>query len=111
MIVPAVMIKSACRGVARKTSEPKREISNFDIPDDIISMAQQLVPKVSGQTELERARLAIGEMIAERASVKASTVVNVTVSLSSSDTGNEICDVLIPCGSFVMMWSQFVLEK
>src|SRR5271156_6604435 len=60
VIVPAVIIKSACRGVALKTSEPKREISNLDMPTCIISIAQQEVPKVSGQTELERAKLAIG---------------------------------------------------
>src|SRR5579883_3068247 len=69
VMVPAVMIKSAWRGVARKTSEPKREISKADMPTDIISMAQHEVPKVKGHTELERAQLAIGSTTLLSASI------------------------------------------
>src|ERR1700693_2568906 len=61
VIVPAVIIKSACLGVPRNTSEPKREMSNFDMPTLIISIAQHDVPKVKGQTELALARLSKGE--------------------------------------------------
>src|SRR6266568_5107564 len=56
-IVPAMMITSACRGVARATSKPKREKSYFADATDIISMPQQLVANVSGHKELERAQL------------------------------------------------------
>src|SRR5690606_27570437 len=58
-IVPAMMITSACRGVARATSKPKREKSYLAEATLIISIPQQLVAKVSGHKELERAQLII----------------------------------------------------
>jgi len=58
-MVPAMMITSACRGVARATSKPKREKSYLAEATDIISIPQQLVAKVSGQSELARAQLMI----------------------------------------------------
>src|SRR3954468_22804213 len=58
-IVPAIMITSACRGVARATSKPKREKSYFADATDIISIPQQLVANVRGHKELERAQLII----------------------------------------------------
>src|SRR6476661_9837239 len=48
---------SACRGVALATSNPKRDQSYLADAVDIISMAQQLVPKTRGQRELARAQL------------------------------------------------------
>src|SRR4029077_16784061 len=54
---PAMMIKSDCRGDGRKTSAPKRAMSNRDAPIDIISMAQQAKPKVKGQMEFLRIQL------------------------------------------------------
>src|SRR5687768_11696283 len=48
---------SACRGVALATSKPKRDQSYLADAVDIISMAQQLVPKTSGQREFDRAQL------------------------------------------------------
>src|SRR3954471_7092078 len=56
-MVPAIIITSAWRGVARATSKPKREKSYFEEATDIISIPQQLVAKVSGHKELERAQL------------------------------------------------------
>src|SRR5215203_1824044 len=56
-MVPAIMITSAWRGVARVTSKPKREKSYLAEAVDIISMAQQLVPNTSGHSELLRAQL------------------------------------------------------
>jgi len=50
--VPETMRRSAWRGDGRKTSEPKRAMSNFAIDAAIISIAQQARPKFSGQTEL-----------------------------------------------------------
>ena len=47
-MVPAMMITSACRGVALATSNPNLEQSYFAEAVDIISMAQQLVANVSG---------------------------------------------------------------
>src|SRR6266496_6757220 len=55
-MVPAIIITSAWRGVARATSHPKRLQSYFAPAVLIISMAQQLVPKTKGHNELERAQ-------------------------------------------------------
>src|ERR1051326_4879972 len=53
-MVPAEMITSAWRGVARATSNPNRDQSYFAEAAAIISMAQQLVPKTKGHNEFER---------------------------------------------------------
>jgi hypothetical protein len=42
---------SLCRAEGRKTSAPKRDISNLAQPVAIISMAQQAIPKVRGHKE------------------------------------------------------------
>src|ERR1700722_3270827 len=55
--VPATIIKSACRGERRKTSAPNRAISNLEVVEAIISIAQQARPKVKGQIALLRAQL------------------------------------------------------
>src|SRR5215470_6385842 len=54
---PAMMIRSDWRGEGRKTSAPKRAMSNRDAPIDIISIAQQASPKVIGQMEFLRIQL------------------------------------------------------
>src|SRR5210317_805133 len=54
--VPAITIRSAWRGEARK-STPKRSRSKRAAPVAIISIAQQARPKVSGQRDLERDQL------------------------------------------------------
>src|SRR3954468_15857510 len=54
--VPDTIITSACLGEGRNTSDPKREMSQRAVPTAIISMAQQASPKVSGQSEFERAQ-------------------------------------------------------
>ena len=54
---PETIITSACRGLARKTSEPKRARSLRAEVAFIISMAQQARPKVAGQSEDLRAQL------------------------------------------------------
>src|SRR5215472_10519599 len=51
---PATIIRSAWRGLARKTSAPKREMSQREALADIISIAQQARPNVAGQSELLR---------------------------------------------------------
>src|SRR5216684_2554636 len=53
---PATIIRSAWRGEGRKTSEPNRATSKRAADMDIISMAQQASPKLSGQMELLRAQ-------------------------------------------------------
>ena len=55
--LPAITIKSDCRGEGRKTSAPNLAISNLDAPIDIISIAQQARPNVIGQIELLRTQL------------------------------------------------------
>src|SRR5215213_6426142 len=54
---PETIITSACRGLARNTSEPKRARSFRDEVAFIISIAQQARPKVAGQSEDLRAQL------------------------------------------------------
>src|ERR1035438_7939694 len=49
--VPATIIRSDWRGLGRKTSAPKRAISNREVDDAIISIAQQARPKVSGHND------------------------------------------------------------
>ena len=50
--VPDTIIRSACRGDGRNTSAPNRAISNREVVDAIISIAQQASPNVSGHSEL-----------------------------------------------------------
>src|SRR5438874_10379545 len=54
---PETIITSACRGLARNTSDPKRARSLRDDVAFIISIAQQAKPKVAGQREDLRAQL------------------------------------------------------
>src|SRR5689334_16655042 len=54
---PETIITSACRGLARNTSEPKRARSLRDEVAFIISIAQQARPNVAGQSEDLRAQL------------------------------------------------------
>src|SRR5882762_6931889 len=54
---PETIITSACRGLARKTSEPNRARSLRDEVAFIISIAQQAKPNVAGQSEDLRAQL------------------------------------------------------
>src|SRR5450631_1540003 len=56
-MVPAIIITSACRGEARATSNPNLEKSYLAAATAINSIPQQLVAKVSGHNELERAQL------------------------------------------------------
>src|SRR5262245_36787634 len=65
-MVPAMMITSACRGVALATSNPKRDQSYFGAAVDIISIAQQLVPNTSGQSELLLAQLITSSSLVTR---------------------------------------------
>src|SRR5947207_9970736 len=54
---PATIIRSACRGLPRKTSAPKRETSKRGPAIAIISIAQQASPNPSGQMAFARAQL------------------------------------------------------
>src|ERR1700682_5062098 len=53
---PATIIRSAWRGEARNSSDPKRAMSKREAPAAIISMAQQARPKVTGQIDDSRAQ-------------------------------------------------------
>src|SRR5438034_11806301 len=55
--VPATIIRSACRGVARNAPAPKRSRSNRLAPTAIISIAQHASPNVIGQIEFFRPQL------------------------------------------------------
>src|ERR1044072_7223847 len=54
---PETIITSACRGLARKTSDPKRARSWRESVVAIISIAQHASPKVAGQRLDFRAQL------------------------------------------------------
>jgi hypothetical protein len=55
--VPATIIRSDCRGDARKTSAPNRAMSKREADAAIISIAQQARPKPIGQIDDSRAQL------------------------------------------------------
>ena len=55
--MPATIIRSACRGVARNAPAPKRSRSKRDAPTAIISIAQHASPNVIGQSEFFRPQL------------------------------------------------------
>ena len=55
--VPATISRSACRGEARKTSAPNREMSKRDADAAIISIAQHARPNPIGQSDDCRAQL------------------------------------------------------
>src|SRR5439155_26278797 len=57
LTVPATIIRSAWRGVARKAPAPKRSMSKREAPVAIISMAQQASPNVIGHMLDSRAQL------------------------------------------------------
>ena len=57
VMVPAHIIRSACRGELRVTSKPKRAKSYRAQPTAINSIPQQLVAKVRDQRELDRPQL------------------------------------------------------
>ena len=55
--VPDTIMRSACRGEARKISEPNRAMSYREAAVQIISMAQQASPNCKGQIEERRPQL------------------------------------------------------
>src|SRR6266581_9195725 len=55
--VPATIMRSDWRGDGRNTSAPNRAMSNREVVDAIISIAQHASPNVSGQSALFRAQL------------------------------------------------------
>src|ERR1041384_4633678 len=59
VIVPMTIRRSDCRGENRTTSAPNLATSYCAETTDMYSMAQQAVPKGSGQSEFLRAQLAI----------------------------------------------------
>src|SRR5690606_20692560 len=52
--VPATIIRSACRGEARNTSDPNRAMSYREEAEAIISIAQQARPNIAGHIECAR---------------------------------------------------------
>ena len=57
--VPDTIIRSACRGEALKTSDPKRAMSYREVAVAIISIAQQASPNIAGQSDELRAQFMI----------------------------------------------------
>src|SRR5215471_5279634 len=69
---PETIIMSACRGEARKTSEPKRARSLRPLVAFIISIAQHASPKVAGHSDDFRAQLISESRLVVRTSGSAS---------------------------------------
>src|SRR5437660_8468633 len=61
--VPATIIRSDCRGEARKTSAPNRAISKREADAAIISIAQHARPNPIGQIDDSRAQLSTRSML------------------------------------------------
>src|SRR5882672_1344792 len=61
--VPATIIRSDCRGEARKTSAPNRAMSYRDAEAAIISIAQHARPNPIGQMDDSRAQLSTRSML------------------------------------------------
>jgi hypothetical protein len=75
---PETISRSAWRGDERKTSAPKRALSYRDETIDIISIAQQARPNVSGQIELPCAQC-----------TALATVVSISLSSSSPSSSSK----------------------
>src|SRR5438045_3054681 len=88
--VPATIIKSAWRGLGRKTPAPKRSMSKRDAPVAIISMAQQASPKVIGQSADLRAQL------------KTKSTVVVMMPLEDSITSSLTINTLLDFGFWIL---------
>src|SRR5918912_4629118 len=71
---PDTIITSAWRGLARKTSEPKRARSLREFVEAIISIAQHASPKVAGQSDDLRAQLISESSRVVKTSGKASAI-------------------------------------
>src|ERR1051325_1007506 len=71
---PDTIITSACRGLARKTSEPNRATPLRELGAFIISRAQQASPKVAGHRLDLRAQLMSESSRVVRTSGKASAI-------------------------------------
>src|SRR3954454_21385202 len=70
---PATIMRSDCRGDARKTSAPKRATSYREALIDIISMAQQARPNVHGQMADFRAQLTTFSTVVVRTGISFSS--------------------------------------
>jgi hypothetical protein len=71
---PETIITSACRGEARKTSEPKRARSLRPLVAFIISIAQHANPNVAGHRDDLRAQLISESRLVVRISGNASAI-------------------------------------
>src|SRR5438093_9390455 len=66
---PATIIRSHWRGLPRKTSAPKRAMSDREQLIDIISIAQHARPKVTGQIDDRRAHCTIFSTVVVRTGI------------------------------------------
>src|SRR4029453_230571 len=71
---PATIMRSACRGEARKTSAPKRAMSYRPQLIAIISMAQHARPNVTGQMADRRAHCTIFSTVVVRTGISMSAM-------------------------------------
>src|SRR5262245_50213912 len=74
---PATIIRSDWRGLPRNTSAPKRAMSYREQLIDIISMAQQASPKVTGQMDERRAHWTIFSTVVVRTGISDSRPIRI----------------------------------
>src|SRR6185369_16872909 len=94
--VPAMMIRSLCRGLGRNTPAPNRSMSKRPAPVAIISMAQQASPNVMGHNADLRAQLTTG---AAMSTVFAPTVRRIEFMIESTvvRTNPSSCSAISYC--------------
>src|ERR1041385_314499 len=97
---PETIITSACRGLARNTSAPKRARSLRDVVAFIISIAQQASPKVAGHSDDLRAQLMSESSRVVSNSGKASAM-----------TFSRPIQTSLRCGPFLVAASRFQIGQ
>src|SRR5690349_22716206 len=90
-----MIMRSDWRGEPRKTSAPKRAISNRDALIDIISMAQQARPKDMGQMEFLRAQLMALSSVVRITPSEAADRASPSLSMRANNSGGPLASGLV----------------
>src|SRR5467141_365934 len=93
---PATIIRSDWRGLPRKTSAPKRAMSYREQLIDIISIAQQARPKVTGQIDDRRAHCTIFSTVVVRTGISDSKPISFADRRSAIDGRSPVERALAP---------------
>src|SRR5215831_6434570 len=94
---PAMIMRSDCRGEPRKTSAPKREMSNRDALIDIISMAQQARPNAIGQMEFLRPQLMTLSRVVVNTPDCSKAWSMLSLSIRENNSGGPLANIVLIC--------------